>query len=259
MPVGSQQTVAQIIAKSCQIAKVPGQGLGSAPNIALDLLNGILEELAQTYDLEVAKAFAQVTLNAGSNSGFPNTLGLGGGPYLLPTDYLRLCAQEIFYYVSGEPFIMVNISMDEFETLVQQAGISNFPEQFATDTSNYAINLFGAPVLYVWPPSGFSLVANIRYYRLPLAIPAIPPAGTIPWFPNSNYLITRLAGELMKLADDARTDTFLGDGPGGAQGILNRYLKLQGDTESRSQHVTLDRRRFGKSFDRLPQTKTLGW
>ena len=34
---------------------------------------------------------------------------------------------------------------------------------------------------------------------------------------------------------------------------------MKGDKENRSQTVSLDRRRFGSSFDRLRNTKALGW
>jgi hypothetical protein len=81
----------------------------------------------------------------------------------------------------------------------------------------------------------------------------------IPWFVFQNYLVTRLAGELMKLSDDTRANEYLGEGPNGAQGMLNRYLKLEGDKSSRSQMVKLDRRLFGSPYSRLPNTKTIGW
>ena len=81
----------------------------------------------------------------------------------------------------------------------------------------------------------------------------------IPWFPNQTYLLTRLAGEVMRLTNDKRTDDYLGEGPVGAQGLLNRYLKLVNDDEDRAKRVTLDRRFFSNDFWRLKNTKTIGF
>jgi hypothetical protein len=223
---------------------VPGQTV-----LAGQILNDILRDLAETYDLEVARKTTTITL----------TPSLGSGPYPLPADYLRIAANEAIYMVFGTPYSMINIDLQEFDSLVQQAGISNYPEMFATDTSNDAVNKFGAPVMYVWPPSGGVYIPQIRYWSLPPDIIAPETSTQIPWFPNTLYLVTRLTGEMMQVADDPRADTFLGDGDSGAQGILRRYLALQTDDESRAKRVILDRRMFGRSFNRLPQTKTLGW
>ena len=47
--------------------------------------------------------------------------------------------------------------------------------------------------------------------------------------------------------------------PGGAGTILRRYLQMTGDSENRAKTVSLDRRRFGTSFDKLRNTKQVGW
>lgn len=206
-------------------------------------LNSVLSDLCQTYDFAVALGTANVSLLISS----------GSGPYPLPEDYLRMAQNEVIYYVQGVPYVMVNIDLAEFDALVQQAGISNYPENFATNPADTP------PSLYVWPPPGGNYVPVIRYYRAMPDIATPETSATVPWFPNQTYLITRVAGEMMKLADDVRWKEFLGDGPSGAQGILNRYLKLQADDEGRAMTVKLDRRRFGTSFNRLPNTKTLGW
>ena len=245
-------TAQQIVTLATGIAKVP-----SYLSLAGQQLNLILQELCQTYNVYAARKTASIILNAGS--GIPPTPGAGSGPYLLPLDYLRIAKNEAIYLVFGVPYSMVNIDLQEFDSLVQQAGISNYPENFATDTSIDAVTKFGGPVMYVWPPSGGQYQPQIRYWSQMPDIPTPETSQAVPWFPNTNYLMTRLAGELMKLSDDPRADTFLGDSAAGAQGILNRYLKLQKDDESRAQKVELDRRSFGKSFNRLPQTKTLGW
>jgi hypothetical protein len=63
----------------------------------------------------------------------------------------------------------------------------------------------------------------------------------------------------MKITDDDRADDFLGSGDNGAQGILDRYLKLKDDSEVRAKHVTLDKRFFRPRWGSLPSTKLVGF
>ena len=247
MPLQAQA----IVAKAIAIAKCPGFTIQGG-----DALNYVLADLAQTYDLEPARKSATFNLSIGSNVG---TVGAGSGPYLLPADYLRMAMDTVVYQVNQVPYKMVNISLDEFDNLVQQPGISNYPEQYTTDTSGGAIATYGVPVLYAWPPSGIATPVSFRYWSQPADIVNPSTSSSIPWFPNDAYLITRVAGEMMKLTGDKRADAYLGDGQGGAQGILDRYLKNMTDNEGRGQQVQLDRRRFGKSFQNVAQTKALGW
>ena len=165
----------------------------------------------------------------------------------------------VVYQVNLVPYKMVNISLEEFDNLVEQPGISTYPEQYTTDASGGAINTYGVPILMVWPPSGIALPVSFRYWSQPADIANPSTSTTIPWFPNSAYLITRVAGEMMRITGDKRADAFLGDSPSGAQGILDRYLKNMTDNEGRGQQVAMDRRRFGKSFQNVAQTKLLGW
>lgn len=230
----------QIVNLAAQIAKVPGYVTQAG-----QFLNAILEELAETYDLEVARRTQTITLSP----------ALGSGPYLLPSDYLRMANNEAIYQVNGVPYVMVNIDLAEFDALVQQAGISNYPAQFTTDVSGG----LGNCNMLVWPPAGGAYNVQIRYFSRPTDITTPEMSTTIPWFPNTNYLITRLAGELMKLSGDSRFESFLGNGSHGAQGILHRYLELQNDDDGRAKTVSLDRRRFGARFDRMPNTKKIGW
>ena len=85
----------------------------------------------------------------------------------------------------------------------------------------------------------------------------------MPWFPSQEYLRTELSGQLMKLVDDERADAFLSANeeahPQGSRVVLRRFLQMKDDKGTRVRQVTLDRRRFGSSFDRLRNTKTIGW
>lgn len=242
-------TSQQIVALACQTARVPGYVTQGG-----QLLNAILSELCQDYDFDVARTVtffnfdpSLIVVIPGSNSIF------GSGPYPLPADYLRADPEDIFYTINGVPYVLINLTLAEFDRQVQQAGIQNFPYWYATDMST------SPPGLYVYPPPSGQFPVTARYRRQMPDIVTPELSNTVPWFPNQNYLLTRLAGELMKSADDERKDDFLGDGPAGAQGILSRYLKLKDDKSARSQSVSLDRRRFGRGFANLPNTKTIGW
>ena len=247
MPLQAQQ----IVALACQAAKAPGY-----TNQAGQFLNAMLSDLAQQYDLEVARKLGTVNLVTGPAP--TNGLAIGGaatnqgsGPYALPSDYLRMASNEVFYFVYGVPYVMVNCDLAEFDAMVQQAGISNYPENFATDDSAG----LGLCTMMVWPPPGGSYIANIRYYSQPADISNPQGSATIPWFPHQTYLIKKLTANVMTITGDKRQSEYDRD----ADALLKGYLIMQKDDDGRAKTVGLDRRRFGSAFNRLPQTKLLGW
>ena len=240
-------TASQIVARAIEIAKAPGY-----TSQAGQLLNAILQELAQTYDLDLCRGFYQFNFIPGLVSSNSNVTA-GGGPYPLPADYLRAEKGDVFYSILGVPYEMINVDITEFDMMVQQAGQQSYPYLYCTDLSQ------SPPVLFVYPPPSGAYPVTVRYRRQMADIPTPESSAVTPWFPSDTYLIRRLAGEVMLLTDDPRATVFLGDSNAGAQGILRRYLKLADDKSSRSQRVTLDKRRFGRSFDSLPNTKTIGW
>lgn len=250
-------TAAQIVTTATQIAKCP-----NFTTQAGNLLNAVLSDLCQTYDFDTAQKFTTINLGVTNPTFFgpPSWQSFGIGPFPLPADYLRAKDEKsVFYTINGVPYHLVPIDLTEFDELVQTAGINNFPTTYATDTSQAAVTALGGPALYAWPPPNGVYVTSVRYYsQLPdIANPAT--SAVIPWFPNQNYLITRLAGELMKITDDDRASLFLGESEVGASGILTKYLKLKDDASSRAQTVKLDRRRFGNSEATLRNTKLIGW
>lgn len=233
------QTAAQLINLACQIARVPSfTAQGGA------LLNIILQELCQNYDFDQARK--TFTFN------FNSATGQGTGPYTMPADYLRAAMDEAFYTISGVPYTMISIDLAEYDKLVLTAGFQGYPQSFATDPAQSPVALF------VWPPASGSYPVTLRYYTQMADIATPETSAIVPWFPDQNYLLTRLSGELMKVADDERMKDYLGDSPTGAQGILNRYLKLANDDEGRAKQVQLDRRRFGRN-GALKNTKAIGW
>lgn len=228
------------------IAKGPGYAVESG-----EFLNSILEELAQNYDFDVIKSVYYFNFN---DAGYT-----GSGPYPLPANWYRGIDEDIFYTINGVPYPMINIELKEFDNLVQQSGITSYPNAYATDMSQ------SPPVMYVWPPSSGSYPVTARYFTRPATIATPETSSEIPWFPASNYLIRRLAGEMMALTNDDRMALYLGDTDpdkdtaGSAASLLRSYLKMKDDRGGKVHKVTLDRRNFGKGFARLPNTKTIGW
>ncbi len=234
-------TSAQIVTLSCQIAKCSG-----FTSQAGQKLNAILQELCQTYDLELARKTTTITFNG--------TIG----PYALPSDYLRARKGDIFYVFQGVPYFMTPLMLEEYDALVQQAGLNDFPRFFTTDMAP------SPPTLLVWPSPSLVVPVTVRYYAQMADITTPETSSTVPWFPMDNYLVTRLAGELMQITDDDRAGMFLtseeSQNPQGAAVILRRYLKLKDDPEGKTHTVQLDRRIFGTTrWNLLQNTKNIGW
>lgn len=241
-------TASQIVTLANLEAKTPGM-----TQLAGQKLNAILSELCQTYDLDDARGSFTFNFNVGSNNN--NT---GSGPYLLPADYLRTQQGKQFYTVAFQPYELSRIEQWEYDLLTQQPGFADFPRNFYVDTAQ------SPPQEFVWPPPSITAPVLVRYFRqMPdIATPEI--SGVVPWFRYQNYLLTRLAGEMMQVADDERAAAFLTDkeeiNSQGAGVLLRRFLNLKDDPEGRAKTVQLDRRRFGISrWERLPSTKTIGW
>ena len=232
-------TAAQIVTIACQVAKCP-----NFVSQAGQMLNAILSDLAQTYDFEATRGTFNFTFN----------LALGSGPIPLPSDYLRSEPGDVFYTQDGVKYVMINIDLAEFDAMIQQAGLQDYPNYFATDLSQTP------PVMYVWQPPSIAFPVTIRYKRQMPDITTPETSTTVPWFPNTTYLYTRLAGELCKITDDERWKDLLGDGQQGAEGIIRKFLILEGDRLARAKSVKLDRRRFGANkWNNLPTSKLTGY
>lgn len=228
------------------------------------LLNVILQELCQDYDFQVARRTLYFNMDPGLTT-VVGGLAVGSGPYSLPADYLRAQDQNaVFYMIFNVPRRLQPCDLSQFDMLVQQAGLASYPTIFASDMSpldsiQQGEAAPGVPQGFIWPPPSGAFPTTLRYFCQMPDIATPETSATIPWFPNQNYLITRLAGELMRPADDTRMAAFLGEGPEGAQGILNRYLKLKDDSQNRAQTVKLDTARFGRGGANLPLSKFIGW
>lgn len=234
-------TSAQIVTLATQIARAAGY-----TSQAGQLLNAILSDLAQTYDFALARTNTTIIFNSGGYT--------GSGPYPLPADFLRALPEGVFFTLNGITYPLVPIDLDEYDMLPQTMGFMSYPNLYATNMEATP------PQLLIWPPASGSYVTTVRYYKQPADVTTPETSTTVPWFPNQNYLITRLAGELMKLTNDDRLHAYLVGDPNNdndmsAPSILRRYLKMKDDRESRSQTVMHDRRTFGKGYNNLKNTK----
>jgi len=252
-------TSAQIVTLATQTAKCPAW-----TSQAGQLLNSILFELADNYDFDVARQVFNFSFNTNNIPPVSSPLQIpsSSGPYPLPTNWLRADRDNVYYVISGVRYVMIPFSFAEFNACVQQPGLNAYPENYAVDNS--PISLQQPPNMYVWPPAGGAYPVTAVYYSQPTDITTPETSSVVPWFPLQVYLLRRLAGELMLISNDDRAAQFLGGSvdeagqPFGAQAILRSYLKNKDDAQV-VKTVTLDRRRFGLNFDKLKNTKTIGW
>ena len=253
-------TAQQICDLARQIANVPGFTVQSG-----QLLNAVLNDLAQTYDFETNLRTYPFTFDV--STVYQNNAA-GAGPNLLPVNFLRAKNREIIFYISGVRYVLIIQDQADYDSLVQTAGWNSYPTYGYVDLSldlPFSSTNPGQSGLMVWPPASGAFTAQLRYYCQPPTIVSPETSTQVPWFGNTNYLITRLAGELMKLTDDERTAAFLGseeeaaDSAQSATSILRKFLKMKDDPEGRVNRVQLDRRFFGPQFANLRNTKNIGW
>ncbi len=246
----------QIVTLALQMAQIPGFTSQGG-----QMINAILEELAQTYDFDTNQQFYTFNFSPTQigTAGAAETQLLipGSGPYVLPTNFLRAEFGDVFWTLNGVPYPMIALDAAEFDMTVQQSGVQTYPYWYFVDMSPLASG--AGPNMYVYPPASGAYPCYVRYRAQPANTTTPETSTGLPWFPSSTYLYTRLAGELMRLSGDERWIEMLGEGPHGAQGILKRLLPMMDNPETKSKNVKMDRRRFGPRFMALQNTKTVGW
>lgn len=256
-------TASQIVTLACQEAKCPGFTSQGG-----QFLNSVLQDLCQNWDIDVAKAVMAFTFNNGV-FGQGVGQGQGSGPYQLPASYLRTSVidgkDQFFYTINGVPYPLIQVTMAEYQWLVQTPGFQSYPYNYATDFST--VQTLGFPSLFVWPPASGAYAATLDYYQQQPDIVAPETSNVVPWFPNTQILIRGTAGRLMGITGDSRQAEYLGGGDGdaalryplGFMTLLSQYLKNAKDREGAVKTVGRDRRRWGRPFDQLKNTKNIGW
>lgn len=221
-------------------------------------LNMIQGDLCRTYDFELAAKTADGFFNPGLIASVGDSI-YGSGPYKLPADFLRMKDDmSAFWTLLGVKYMMIPCDLSEFDMLVQQADIQSYPYIIATDMSvqdETDESEAGYPGFYVYSPPSGAYPYTIRYYAQMPDITTPEISAVVPWFPHQGYLRKKLAACLMGETDDAREQAWHDH----ADLMLAGYLKLKDNKSNRAQTVKLDRRRFGRSFSNLPNTKTIGW
>ena len=237
----------QIVSLACQVAKCPG-----FTSQAGQFLNTTLQSLAQDYDFQVIRKTYNFTFDTSATG---NGYVAGCGPNLMPSDFLRAHKLGAFYLINGVPYTMIGYEQNEFDQFVQQAGNQAYPYAFYMDVSKSPMEL------YVWVPAAGAYPATVRYNPQMPDITTPESSTTVPWFPNTQFLINATASELMGITNDSRRASGAEFSIEAIYLQLAKYLKMKDDPESAgTKRVTLDRRLFGGSmWARLPNTKQIGW
>lgn len=122
------------------------------------------------------------------------------------------------------------MSLAMYDSLFSGPGIQNYPENYATDLNP------DPPVLYLYPPPIIPMQIFMRYQSMPPAISSPSSNTNPPWFPYAQYLIRKVAQEIMLVTDDARYQEMYPV----TEAMLQSILKIQGDAENYVRTVGLD-------------------
>ena len=249
-------TSEQLCTLACQIAKCP-QFLSQAGQE----LNRILGDLCQTYNFELAAKTFYGTFQPGLIAPMGNSI-FGSGPYPLPADFLRWKDEKSFFWTlpgTGVVYPEIQCDLSEFDMMVQQSGTQSYPYIIATDLSpSDAVqqDLVGTDnAFYVYAPPSGAYPYQGRYQAQMADIETPEASAVVPWFPNQGFLRRKLSAAMMGYSDDTRQHSWDDQ----ADDELRRYLLLKDNRSTRGQSVKLDRRRFGRTYSTLPNTKTVGW
>jgi len=220
-------TAQQIITYALQIAKAPGYTTQAG-----DLLNMRLAALARTYDLDVLLKTIQFTVPAGVQT------------YTLPADYVR--GHELWYYIGGLPQTMRQIGLPDFDRVNTGTVAMAYPTMWASNPA--------AGTLLLYPMPNTTIEFTLRYWSQPEDISNPATSNVVPWFPDSDYLLTAVAADVMRLTDDTRQLQYATE----AQNKLQAFLKMQGDRENHARTVKLGNS-FAGGSGRLPPSKITGF
>lgn len=213
-------TASQIVAYALQIAKCPGFTLQGGQS-----LNLVLQDLCLHRDLKINRKTSSIVVQANKN-----------GPFNLESDYNR--TYDLFFQQNNLPYFLHPISMEEYDQEFKDPSIANYPYEFATDLSPVASG--GVGLLYIYPQSSGQITLTHRYMVQQQDILTPEVSATIPWFPDTDYLIHATAYRMMRITDDERHDRFVKE----AEVMLRTHLIMEGDEQAVVKEVRLDPRRF---------------
>ncbi len=215
-------TSAQIVARACVIAKAPGYAIQAG-----QYLNMTLQTLCQTYDFDFIKKTQAIVLNSNQ-------------AYDLNSDNLR--TKEVFYSVGGIIFYLFQIPIETFHALPEPAGISNYPDRYAVDVSTSPHQIL------FYPPPSIAQTVTVNYFPLVADITTPETDSGTPWFTNQEYLIRKVAADVMLETDDDRQPAFEAQ----AERMLSKFLTMADDKEGFSQTIKLSRETFRRGNNMNP-------
>lgn len=222
-----------------------------APNTTIGLIspNGLVITLSQPCSTsETGDTFTVTQGGIGEITNSANVVSISG-PFQLPGDFLRMNFGDFFWQNGGINYFPTPLDINEFDALVQQPGFSSYPTAYSVDVSTTPNGL------YIWPASSGAYPYFGRYERQMPDIENPSTSTGVPWFPSQQYLQRRLTAELMGITGDTRWAAYMKD----AEDILNKYIKKEGNRDTRAAKVKLDPRHFGPSWEQLPGTKQVPW
>lgn len=207
-------TNAEIITRACTIAKAPGYVVQAG-----QYLNMLLSTLCQTYDFDYIKKTQVITLD-------------GNAGYSLNADHLR--TKEVFYSVNGSIFTLFQIPIETYHSLYNGDGVSSYPNKYAVDVSTTPHTLL------FYPPPSIALDVAVNYFPQKADITTPETDTGTPWFINQEYLIRKVAANLMLETDDGRQPLFELQ----AKEMLEDILTMKDDKGGFSDTIKLSRERF---------------
>lgn len=118
----------------CGIARQTARAVNYT-TVSGQLLNSILSDLCQAHDFDACKKTFNFNFTPAKAQIGNLNAQLASGPFTLPVDYLRAKRGDVMWFNQNFPYYLVPCDLEEFDLLVQQAGIMSFPTIWATDMS----------------------------------------------------------------------------------------------------------------------------
>lgn len=243
----------------CDLASGIAKGGHGMSALAGQYLNLLLEELVLIRDLKMNRVTTTITASSGTY-----------GPFALEADYLR--TYDIFYQIpaaggggtsaSSQTLFLIPITMEQFDAEFKSPTQTNYPYEWASDTSTDAQTWSGGSAgsgsmtsaggLYIYPASSGSLTLTHRYMKKQPAISSPNTSALEPWFPYASYLVEATAAKMMLQTGDDRGLALWEK----TEAMLRPFLIEQGDEQETVRAVRLDPRHF--RFNRgLKPTKAM--
>ena len=221
-------TASEIINLAVQIAKVPGMTTQAG-----QFLNTRLLQLALEQDMDIIRRTSTINVLTGQVA------------YDLPPNYLRM--REAFYNINGSVFWLINVSLETYDQLNTNPGLTDYPYYYATDIGQTP------PQLLLYPPPSLGFTLNIRYMDNLVEIDDPVNSMVIPWFQDQALLINLVAESLMSISDDTRVEMLYRQN----DDKFRRWIQMSNDKENRATVVKKDEATF-RSIRRVRPTKLQG-